>query len=149
MNEIIIILSSTWKFAATFPVALYICHMSAIETLIYTNIGGLLGIVFFTWISKGIILLLDKYWPARERFKVKDKKVFTRRNKRLVVLKNKYGLPGIVILTPILLSIPIGVFLNTKYYGYNKMSYLYIFMSQLVWSLIYTFAYTLLYTPIS
>ncbi len=142
MTEILVILSSTWKFAATFPVAIYLCNMSIFETLLYTNIGGVLGIVIFTWISKGIIFLLDRYWPSRVRYNSKPKKVFARRNRRLVLLKTKYGLPGVVILTPVLLSIPIGVFLITKYYGHKKMSYLFLVLGQFAWSLVYTILYS-------
>lgn len=57
MKELVVILSSTWKFAATFPVAIYLFHMSFFETILYTNIGGLVGIIVFTMVSKGIIKL--------------------------------------------------------------------------------------------
>lgn len=149
MKELIIIISSTWKFAATFPIAIYLFNMSFLETILYTNIGGFLGIVVFTMFSKGLIKLYDAFWPAKLTCKRKSKKVFTRRNRRLVTLKNKYGLPGIAILTPVLLSIPLGVFLNTKYYGNKKISYLYLLLSQIVWSVIYTIMYTQVKTAIA
>ena len=148
MKELIVIFSSTWKFAATFPIAIYVFNMSFYETILYTNIGGFLGIVLFTMFAKGLIKLYDNFWPAKLKCKRKLKKVFTRRNRRLVLLKIKYGLPGIVILTPVLLSIPLGVFLNTKYYGNKKISYLYLFLSQIVWSVIYTIVYTRVKTVI-
>ena len=138
MKELIVILSATWKFAATFPVAVYIFQMSFFETILYTNIGGLLGIVFFTLLSRGLLKLTDAYWPKKWRCKKSHHKSFTKRNRRLVMIKKNYGLPGIVILTPVILSIPIGVFLNTKYYGKQKSSYLYLFLGQIVWSFIYT-----------
>jgi uncharacterized membrane protein len=149
MKEFIIIISSTWKFAATFPIAIYLFHMSFLETILYTNIGGFIGVVVFTMFSKGLIKLYDAFWPAKLTCKRKSKKVFTKRNRRLVMLKNKYGLAGIVILTPVLLSIPLGVFLNTKYYGYKKISYLYLLLSQFIWSVIYTILYTQMYSAIT
>jgi hypothetical protein len=142
MKALIVILSSTWKFAATFPIAIYLFGMSSFETVLYTNIGGLTGIIVFALISKGLIAVFDMVWPEKWHFKRKQKKTFSKQNKRLVLLKNKYGLTGIVILTPVLLSIPVGVFLNTKYYGKQKISYLYLFLSQLGWSIIYTLFYT-------
>ena len=138
MKELIVILSATWKFAATFPIAVYAFKMSFFETILYTNIGGLLGILFFTLLSKGLLKMFDALWPKKWRYKKKHHKTFTKRNRRLVILKKKYGLPGIVILTPVLLSIPVGVFLNTKYYGKQKSSYLFLFLGQIVWSFIYT-----------
>ncbi len=149
MKELIIIISSTWKFAATFPVAIYLFHMSFFETILYTNIGGIIGIVVFSLLSKGLLKMYHAYWPQKFTCNKKSRKVFTRRNRRLILLKNKYGLPGIVILTPVLLSIPLGVFLNTKYYGHRKISYLYLLLGQIVWSVIYTVLYTQVKTAIS
>ncbi len=141
MDILIIILSSTWKFAATFPIAVYVFKMSFFQTIVYTNIGGLLGIIIFRFLSKGLIKLYIAFWPEKLKRKRKTIKKFTRFNRRLVWLKAKYGLYGIVFLTPVLLSIPVGTFLVTKYYGQNKLSYLYLLFSQLIWSVIYTFFY--------
>ncbi|MDY6801175.1 MAG: hypothetical protein SVU94_08125 [Bacteroidota bacterium] len=138
MKELIVILSATWKFAATFPVTVYAFKMSFFETILYTNIGGLLGIIFFTLLSRGFLQLFDNYWPKKWQCKRKQRKTFTKRNRWLVTIKKKYGLSGIVVLTPVLLSIPIGVFLNTKYYGKQKSSYFFLFLGQIVWSFIYT-----------
>ena len=142
MEELFIILSSTWKFAATFPVAIYLFKMSFFETILYTNLGGLAGIVIFTLISNGFLRVFAFLAPMMKINSGKPKKVFTRRNRRLVTLKKKYGMSGIIVLTPVLLSIPVGVFLNTKYYGQTKISYLYLFLGQVVWSFIFTFTYT-------
>lgn len=142
MKELIVIVSCTWKFAATFPVAVYLFKMSFLETVLYTNIGGFIGIIVFALASKGIIHLCDHVFPLLFRRKKKPKKIFTKRNRRIIRFKTKYGLPGIVLLTHILLSIPIGVFLVTKYYGSKKVNYLYLALGQLAWSLIYTFVYT-------
>jgi ABC-type antimicrobial peptide transport system permease subunit len=138
MKELIVILSATWKFAATFPIAVYAFKMSFFETILYTNIGGLLGIIFFTLLSRGLLKVFEALWPQKWRCKKKQHKTFTKRNRRLVILRKKYGLPGIVVLTPVLLSIPVGVFLITKYYGKQKSSYLFLFLGQIVWSFIYT-----------
>lgn len=138
---VLIIFFSTCKFAATFPVAIYLVNMSFFETILYTNIGGILGVLSFAMISKGIIHLVKIPFFNRTDRNKRPKKVFTRRNRRFVQLKKKYGLAGIVILTPLLLSIPIGTFLVTKYYGHHKRSYLYLILGQIAWSLIYTYFY--------
>jgi polyferredoxin len=118
--------------------------MSFSETILYTNIGGFIGILIFTLLSKGLIKLFNAYVPDLFKSKKKIRKKFSKRNRRLVILKNKYGLAGIAILTPVLLSIPIGVFLNTKYYGHQKISYLYLLISQIAWSFVYTLFYTVI-----
>lgn len=142
MKELIIIISGIWKFAATFPVAILVFKMSIPETLLYTNIGGLIGIALFTLTSKGIIHIFDILLPRIFRRERKPKKVFTKGSRRIIRIKSKYGLPGIVILTHVLLSIPVGAFLITKYYGKKRLNYLYLFFGQLAWSLIFTLFYT-------
>ena len=142
MNAILIIFSSTWKFAATFPVAVYLFKMSFTETILYTNIGGFIGIIVSLFFSKGLILLWNKIFPGKTSSRVKQKKKFTKSNRRLVQIKTKYGMPGIAILTPVLLSIPLGTFLTAKYYGQRKTNYLLLAISQLGWSFVYTIALT-------
>ena len=145
MKEFIIILSSTWKFAATFPVAVFAFNMTFFETVLYTNIGGFIGIVVFLLASKGIIHVFNFLFHGVFSRKRKPKKVFTRRNRQIIKIRQHYGLPGIVILTHVLLSIPVGVFLLTKFYGTKKASFIYLAMGQLAWSLIFTFFYTNIY----
>lgn len=141
MEELIVITSSTWKFAATFPIAVYLFRMSFHETILYTNIGGIIGIFVFTFISKSFLKIIDLLWTGKSNKSVRSGKIFNRRNRRLILLKNNFGLPGIVILSPVLLSIPVGAFLVTKYYGRKKKSYLYLLAGQIIWSLIFTTFY--------
>jgi hypothetical protein len=72
----------------------------------------------------------------------KNKRKFSKSNRRLVLIKSRYGMPGIALLTPVILSIPVGTFLTAKYYGNKKQSYLLLILSQVAWSLIYTLILT-------
>jgi hypothetical protein len=141
MKELFVIISSTWKFAATFPVAIFLFNMSFFETILYTNIGGIIGIIVFAFVSKGLLKLIDLIWPGKPNRQKRPKKIFTQRNRRLIFLKNRFGLPGIILLTPVLLSIPVGVLLITKYFGRREINYLYLFAGQFLWSIIYTIMY--------
>lgn len=141
MEELIVIVSSTWKFAATFPVAVFLFNMSFFETILYTNTGGIIGIIVFAFLSKGLFKLINLLWPKRHNGPGRSKRIFTRRNRRLISLKNKYGLPGIVFLTPVLLSIPVGALLITKYFGHKKINYLYLLTGQFLWSIFYSIMY--------
>jgi hypothetical protein len=53
-------------------------------------------------------------------------------------IRNKYGLLGIIILTPILLSIPLGTMLANRYYSTKKRIPLYLIISVICWSFILT-----------
>jgi hypothetical protein len=141
MKELSIIFFSSFKFAATFPVAIYIINMSPVETLLYTNTGGILGTFVFMYLSEYLIRLWNKYWPQSLRRKKKKKKVFTTGNRRIVRIKMRYGLWGIVILNPVLLSIPLGSFLMVKYYGLKMKNMLWLLAGQFSWSLIYILFY--------
>ena len=57
-------------------------------------------------------------------------------------IKIKYGLFGIVVLSPVLLSIPLGSFLTVKYYGIKKTNVLWLIAGQVLWSFAFTFFYT-------
>jgi hypothetical protein len=141
MKELTITLLCTWKFAATFPVAIYAMRMSFTETIIYTNIGGILGVLTFVYLSDFLIKIWNKYWPEKLRLYRKTKKNFTTRNRRLVKIKVKYGLFGIVILSPLILSIPVGSFLVVKYYGFKISNIIWLITGQVLWSVVYTFFY--------
>jgi hypothetical protein len=140
MREITVIFLSTWKFAATFPIAIYLMRMSFVETLLYTNIGGALGSVVFFYFSFYVIKMWKRYLP--ERFLYMRKKIFTKATRRFVRIKIKYGLSGIVILSPVILSIPLGSFLAAKFYGTKPKVIIWLIAGQVIWSLVFTFFYT-------
>lgn len=145
MLEIITtILFASVKFAMTFPLVIAKYDFNFLEVILWTNIGGLIGIYFFAFLSEKLI----KWW--RKLFgrpvpvdaqKVRTKKIFTKKNRRIVRIKNKYGLIGISLTTPLLLSIPVGVFLVVRYYRSSKIKFLYLSASNLIWSVLYTAFY--------
>jgi prolipoprotein diacylglyceryltransferase len=57
--------------------------------------------------------------------------------------KKKYGLWGIAILTPVLLSIPLGTFLANKYYRNKKTVLFSLTLSVVCWSIIMASIYIL------
>ena len=75
----------------------------------------------------------------------KKKKVFTWRNRFIVRLRGKYGMLGIVALTPPLFSIPLGSFLANKYYSKDKNILLYLSISIAIWSGIFTSVYYIIF----
>ncbi len=141
MKEITVILCCTWKFALTFPVAVFGMKFSFWKTIVFTNIGGLLGLLFFIYLSKTLIFFWSKYIASLFGQRYSKKRKFTRRNRFVVMIKRKYGLPGIVILSPIILSIPVGAFLTTKYYGTRIDKIIWLLAGQIGWSFIYTYFY--------
>lgn len=136
------ILFSSFKFAATFPLVIIQFEFSFMETILWTNVGGLAGIYFFAFLSQKLLSWWKRTFRRSNKKILEDdqqsKKIFTRRNRRIVRVKQKYGLAGIALITPFLLSIPVGVFLVVRYYRSSKSKFLYLVAANLVWSIIYT-----------
>ncbi len=147
MNILITILLSTFKFAMTFPLAVMEFKFSFFETILWINIGGVIGIYFFAYLSEAVnrwiqgLINKQRRKKGLEEKSPKKKKVFTKRNRRIVRVKQKYGLIGIAVTTPLLLSIPVGVFLAVRYYPRKKTKYLYLIGANVAWSFIYTAFY--------
>ena len=79
-------------------------------------------------------MAIPKFIPARR---------FTKRNRMIIKIVNKFGMAGIVILTPVLLSIPVGTFIATRYYSANRFLLVYLSASVLFWSLFMSSAISL------
>ena len=142
LEIVLTILFSSFKFAATFPLVIIQFESSFLETILWTNVGGIAGIYFFAFLSEKLISWWKRTFRRSNRSILEDeqqvKKVFTKRNRRIVRVKKKYGLIGIAAITPFLLSIPVGVFLVVRYYRTSKTKFLYLIAANVIWSLIYT-----------
>lgn len=119
------------------------------QTAIVTAVGGILGLIFFYFLSKWILRqyynfspLIFAYFTGEKvarakrilRYRNPPKKKFTKKNKFIVNIRKKYGYFGIILLTPVILSIPIGAFLAQKYYSKNSSVLLHMSISVIFWS---------------
>ena len=145
MVEILLtIIFSATKFAMTFPLVIWQFEFSFLETILWTNVGGIIGIFFFAFLSEKLIAWWRRNFRKSSRSAdeiQENKKVFTKRNRRIVRIKSQYGLIGIAITTPFLLSIPVGVFLVIRYYRNSKRKFPYLIVSNVIWSVFYTAFY--------
>jgi len=132
---LVVILSST-KFLSA-PITALNIGFGFVQTLIITTLGGMLGVVFFYFLSSMIMRLLQKISPSSpEKAKAKRKKQFTWKNKMIVRVKRDFGLVGLAALTPTILSIPVGTFLAARYFDNTAKVLGYLCASVLVWSVI-------------
>ncbi|MDX2430571.1 MAG: hypothetical protein QNK35_06545 [Bacteroides sp.] len=144
LQIIITILSSSVKFAMTFPLAVIQFNFSFVETILWTNVGGIIGIYFFAYLSDKLMVWWRRTFRKRRKSReqgYKRKKIFTKRNRRIVRIKQRYGLIGIALITPLLLSIPVGTFLMVRYYQRNRFKFISLIASNILWSVIYTLFY--------
>jgi hypothetical protein len=129
--------------------AIYGMNFSMIEILIYANLGGVLGVLFFAFISHQLIYFWNLQVKPRLKHSERKRPVFTKRRRKFIRLKNKYGFPGIVILNPVIISIPISTFLVIKYYGRKGKYLLWLIAGQAIWSVLYVLFYLYLKEMIS
>lgn len=144
LQIIITILSSSVKFAMTFPLAVIQFNFSFVETILWTNVGGIMGIYFFAYLSDKLMIWWRRTFRKRRKSREqgdKRKKIFTKRNRRIVRIKQGYGLIGIALITPLLLSIPVGTFLMVRYYQRSRFKFISLIASNILWSVIYTLFY--------
>ncbi len=132
------------------------------EAILYPIIGGMLGVFIFSffsdqvahavhWIKHKIKRVVKKRqvfseptvdasedivvnYSYIEKNKISEKKIFSRQSRRLVKIWTKYGLFGIALLTPVLISIPIGTIVATRLIHNKKKIFLYMFISITFWS---------------
>jgi hypothetical protein len=81
---------------------------SFMETMLYNVGGGMIGVVFYLYLWDFLFHLRMKYFPPKPITGIKMSK--TRRF--LVRVIKKYELMGIVILTPVLLTPPVGTIIS-------------------------------------
>lgn len=162
MRVISLILLSSVKFVAG-PTIVYFNQkydFSFLKTNLYTIIGGMLGVAVVLYISPYIMqfwywlkFLYHRYFgkhdsyfsdptvdtsqPIEVHYRYiagKKKKIFSPRSRRIVRLWKRYGFVGVAAITPILLSIPLGTFILTRFESKKKKILIYLFISIVFWS---------------
>lgn len=132
-----VVLLSSVKFGlGGLPLALAVYHFSFFKAVVTTSFGGILGIVVFSYLSELILKLADKvtcWW--RKKHPAKPKKKFTFQNKMIVRVKKRFGLIGLAILTPTVLSMPLGMLLAKRYFHNTQRVMVYMISSVLFWAI--------------
>lgn len=124
----VFLLSSVKLAAGGIPLAIAL-NFSFMETIVITSAGGLIGTLAFVYLSEWLIRAWGIFFPRS-----KKARVFTKRNRMIVRVKNKFGLMGLSLLTPLFFSIPIGSFLAVRYYRNKGLIVAHMALSILLWS---------------
>jgi hypothetical protein len=124
------------------------------ETLILMETGGILGFLFFYYFFGFLFKELKLLWPVvynftpvlfKVRFEMwvkrqRENRVFarkfTKRNKMIVRIRDRYGMWGLLILSPVILSIPVGALLGNKYFRHDRHFIPYMIIAIIVWGVI-------------
>jgi len=102
-------------------------------TFLISLSGGFVGLIVFFYFGEWMKhFLFKRGWFKRK----KDRKIFTKLSRRIIRIKNKYGLFGLSLLTPVLFSIPIGALIAARYFDHDKRTFLYMTGSIFFWSVV-------------
>jgi len=137
LKVINVFLISTVRYFYT-PIFGLVIKLDFVSTVITMLTGGVLAFLVYYNLTS-LLLMFGKFfkpilikvfpdswnknytlWLIKRREKRKHKKKFTRRNRFVVKFKRNYGMYGIILLTPWLLSLILGAFLLRKYYSDRK-----------------------------
>ena len=116
------------------PSTVYFSGYSYIETIGITIIGGWLGVAVFFYSGTYIFDWIARTFQRQD----KKKRVFRRRNRIIIHVKNRYGIIGLALISPSLISIPLGCLLAAKYFRNDKRAVPIFFSAVVFWSFVLT-----------
>ena len=132
--EVLIISSVKFIFAA--PLS-FINGFSFLQTFLITATGGVIGVLFFYHLGGWFFNKL-KQLNIRFQFK-KPTELSTDKIKSSLSEKiiKRWGLLGLIVLTPVLFSIPLGSMIANKYYSKTRRVAFYLTLSVICWSFVF------------
>lgn len=103
--------------------------LSFLETFTAAFLGGSVSAAFFFYASEFVMQWVQKRKLKKEEEalsqgkEIQKKKIFTKLNRFIFVLKTKLGIYGICFWVPFFFSVPIGCILVAKFYGKETRTY--------------------------
>jgi hypothetical protein len=136
MNELIakytvVVLTSAVKYIVGVITAVT-TGLNFVETLICTVGGGMLGVIVYLYLWELIVKVYRRFFPKKRKEGIK----INNTKRWIVKIVVKYELYGIAFLTPLLLSVPIGVMMAAALEENKWRIKRYMFFSFLGWTLL-------------
>lgn len=120
---------STLKFVFG-PAFGVVNNLPVVAIIILTSLGMMTTIYLFTFFG-------DKLREFLKNFFKKNKK-FTKRNRQFIIIRNKFGLKGLCLLTPLVLTPPGGGLIMSLLNANKRLMLRWMWISALGWSTIIT-----------
>ena len=133
LGYVSVYLTSTVKFVLGPSVGIMGYHLSLIETAIFTILGMMTTVLVVSLIGEPL-----RKWVAEGR-KKRGKKLFTKRNRLIVKVWNRYGMFGVAFLTPVLLSPVAGAIIAVSFGGSRLRMLKWMFASAVFWAFTQSF----------
>ena len=104
--------------------------LSYFETVLLTIAGMMTSVVIFSVVGRAV----SKWFSARRR--AKQKPVFSKKNRRIVQVWQRFGVPGVAFLTPILFTPIFGTMVAALFGAPRKNIFIHMLWSAVFWSAI-------------
>lgn len=111
--------------------------LSFTESFICSLIGGLSGTLFYYFIASKLF----KYYAKKRRESLKKKPIFTKTNRKIIRIKQRFGIIGIGFLTVPVFSIMIGSMIAWKFFHHKKTTLPILFGFVLFYNILYCVLY--------
>lgn len=117
-------------------------------TILLTALGGLAGMLFFYFTGTQVLEFLRRryVWRNAERLArgLQPRRVFTRTNRWIVRVKQRYGIRGLAAFAPPTLSVPVTALLAAKYFRHQRSTLPTLLLSVAIWSVVLSVAWAFL-----
>lgn len=131
LKYVAVALTASVKYIFGISAAL-VAGLNFFETMICTVGGGMIGVFVYLYLWEGILLVYHKLRPP----KPKQFKPIGKHRRRILKIIIKYEVVGIALLTPVLLSVPIGTILAASIEKNKWRIKLYMLMSFVLYSVV-------------
>ena len=103
-----------------------------LEVLVCNVGGGMLGVIVYLYLWDGLMFLYRKLFPGKHP----TIKPISRTKRKLLRFIVKYELYGIALLTPVLLSVPVGVIIAAAFEPNKWRIKQFMLVSFLLWTIL-------------
>lgn len=116
-----------------------------LENFLFTSLGGCLGVIVFYNLSERLTELFRVRWLRQRNAALSGatggpRPIFTKRNRRIIRIKHVSGYWGVALLTPLVLTIPIGSILAARFFHHDRRTIPALLLSVVVQALCVTAA---------
>lgn len=141
-DAVALFFTAAFKLFLSFPAA-HLLGYTYWETMAITCAGGMSGTTFFyVFSARAMEIHRVRTLKRIGRRKAQGKKVnvryFTFLNKLMVKVKHRVGIVGMALITPTILSIPIGAVVSAKFFKHNPWMLPALLLSVFLWALLLT-----------
>jgi hypothetical protein len=117
-------------------------------TILLTALGGLAGMLFFYFTGTQVLEFLRRRYVRRNAERLarglQPRRVFTRTNRWIVRVKQRYGIRGLAAFAPPTLSVPVTALLAAKYFRHQRSTLPTLLLSVAIWSVVLSVAWAFL-----